>query len=82
MSYLDFLSRKMVLAQPSGFEPGPVHPLLKPHQRDIVQWAIRGGRRAIFARFGLGKTFIQLEVLRQVLEHEGGRQLVIAPLGV
>lgn len=82
VSYRDFLSHKMVLAQASGFEPGPVNPLLKPHQRDIVQWAIRGGRRAIFAAFGLGKTFMQLEALRLVSEHEGGRQLVIAPLGV
>lgn len=82
MTYLDFLAHKMVLAQPSGFEPGPVHSLLKSHQRDIVQWAVRGGRRAIFARFGLGKTFMQLEVMRQVQGHDGGRQLVIAPLGV
>ncbi len=82
MTYLDFLAHKMVIARPSGFEPGPVHSLLKPHQRDIVQWAVRGGRRAIFAKFGLGKTFMQLEVMRQVLEHAGGRQLIIAPLGV
>jgi vacuolar-type H+-ATPase catalytic subunit A/Vma1 len=29
-----------------------------------VRWAVRGGRRAIFAAFGLGKTVIQLETLR------------------
>ena len=81
-SYLDFLRAKMAAAVSSGFEPGKVHSMCKPHQRDIIQWAVRGGRRAIFARFGLGKSFMQLEVLRLIGEREGGRQLVIAPLGV
>lgn len=82
MTYQDFLSSKIVRAARSGFEPGPVNPLCKPHQADIIRWAVRGGRRAIFARFGLGKSFMQLEVLRLIREQEGGRQLIIAPLGV
>lgn len=82
MDYSSFIKGKIQMAQASGFEPGPVNDLLKPHQADIVRWAVRGGRRAIFAAFGLGKTFMQLEVLRQVHSNEGGRQLVIAPLGV
>jgi SAM-dependent methyltransferase len=48
-----------------------------------VQWALRGGRRAIFAAFGLGKTIIQLEILRLLLSRLGtGKALIIAPLGV
>ena len=31
-----------------------------PHQQDIINWCIEGGRRAIFASFGLGKTVMQL----------------------
>lgn len=82
--YTNFLSEKIVTAPVSGFSfpIENIHPLLYPHQRDIVQWAINGGRRAIFAAFGLGKSFIQLEIMRQIAAHEKGRQLIICPLGV
>src|SRR5690606_24057787 len=46
------------------------------------RWAVRGGRRAIFAAFGLGKSVIQLETLRIILKRSGGRGLIVAPLGV
>jgi len=82
LAYQDFLTAKVASAVSSGFDPGPVNPLCKPHQADIIRWAVRGGRRAIFARFGLGKSFMQLEVLRLIQEQEGGYQLIIAPLGV
>ncbi len=83
-TYSDFLSAKIKMAQRSGFavDAGQVNPLLKPHQSDIVRWALDGGRRAIFAAFGLGKSFMQLEALRCIGEREHGRQLIIAPLGV
>jgi hypothetical protein len=68
-AYREFLNAKVVLSKDHGFaiEPGEVHRLLKPHQVDVVRWAVRGGRRAIFASFGLGKTMMQLECLRLVL---------------
>lgn len=83
-SYREFLERKIRLDHGMGFavDASRVNPMLKPHQRDIVLWALAGGRRAIFAAFGLGKSFMQLEVLRLVQEREGGRQLIVAPLGV
>ncbi len=83
-TYSDFLARKIVNAPRSGFDvnPAEIHPLLFPHQRDIVQWAVAGGRRAIFAAFGLGKSFMQLETMRQIGRKESGRQLIICPLGV
>lgn len=82
--YLDFLKSKICLSEKSGFPVAPpeINPILYPHQNDIVRWAIGGGRRAIFAAFGLGKTFIQLEILRLIVKREGGRGLIIAPLGV
>lgn len=58
-----------------------VNPILKPHQRAIVRWAVEGGRRAIFAAFGLGKTLMQLETLRLSL-NGSGRALIVLPLGV
>lgn len=82
-AYEDFLRRKMPRAEKAGFEPlTPCDPSLKPHQRDIAMWACRGGRRAIFANFGLGKTRIHLQLAKWIYEKTGGRYLIVAPLGV
>lgn len=56
MKYIDFLKRKVAIAPSSGFEPEKINTALFPHQADSVRWALRGGRRAIFAAFGNGKT--------------------------
>jgi len=84
MNYAEFLKGKIKLAPVSGFEIGDseINQILKPHQRDIVRWAVRGGRRAIFAAFGLGKSVIQIEILRIVTAKVSGRGLIILPLGV
>lgn len=84
VNYLEFLKGKMVIAPESGFEISPeeVNPALKPHQRDAVVWAVRGGKRALFESFGLGKTVQELEFCRIVTEREGGAALIILPLGV
>src|SRR6185503_900747 len=83
-SYRDFLEAKVRLAPSMGFDvsEGEISPILKPHQRAIVRWMVRGGRRACFASFGLGKTMIQLEAVRIILKHVGGRGLIVIPLGV
>lgn len=83
-NYHDFLSAKIRLAPVSGFDisDDEINPILKPHQRDIVRWAVRGGRRAIFAAFGLGKSVIQIEILRIVTERVKGKGLIVLPLGV
>jgi hypothetical protein len=84
-SYAEFLSRKAAPCPQLGFEVAndEIHPLLKPHQRAMVRWAVLGGRRAIFAAFGLGKSVMQLEALRLTLvKAGGGRGLIVAPLGV
>lgn len=84
MSYQDFLAAKMPVAAMAGFEVAhdQVHPVLKPHQADIVRWAVLGGRRAIFASFGLGKSVMQLEIMRLIMDRTGGPTLIICPLGV
>jgi hypothetical protein len=86
LSYAEFLASKAQLATNEGFldvSPEDVNPILKPHQRDAVVWAVRGGRRALFESFGLGKTLQQLEIARLVLERlGGGRGLIVCPLGV
>ncbi len=84
MTYAEFLKAKATVASVDGFpvDLDEIHPILKPHQRLIVQWAVAGGRRAIFAAFGLGKTVMQLEVLRLILTRAEGRALIVCPLGV
>lgn len=84
MNYQNFLEGKIRIAEKTGFDihPEDIHPILKPHQRDIVQWSIKGGRRAVFASFGLGKTLMQLETLRLIHSYKGGNQLIVCPLGV
>lgn len=82
--YLTFLRGKIDIAPTCGFsvELDEIHPLLKPHQRDIVRWAVAGGRRALFEAFGLGKSLQQIESLRLVKSRAGGRVLIVCPLGV
>lgn len=85
MNYLDFLKTKIVMATDSGFiiDKNDLNPVLKPHQRDAVAWALKGGKRALFESFGLGKTVQELEFLHQVIQHEGkGKALLVCPLGV
>lgn len=83
-TYDDFLHSKIEVAPVSGFQvpEAALNPALKPHQRDAVLWAIKGGRRALFESFGLGKTVQELEWCRLVAQHEGGKVLIVLPLGV
>lgn len=83
-SYKDFLISKIAFAPETGFEVADedINSVLKPHQREAVKWAIKGGRRALFEAFGLGKSLQQLEFCRLVTEKQGGKALIIMPLGV
>lgn len=85
-TYEEFIKEKVAFAKPMGIEidPAEVHPILKPHQRDTVVWACRGGRRGIFLRFGLGKSLIQLSICDLMTKHIGpdARALIVCPLGV
>ena len=82
--YTAFLRQKIKMANFAGFqvEPEATHQILFAHQRDIVRWAVLGGNRAIFASFGLGKSVMQCEWLRQILLQSPGAGLIICPLGV
>ena len=84
MTYREFLENKIDIAPQSGIEvdPAEISPALKDHQRVCVLWALRGGRRGLFARFGLGKTVMQLEWCRILQKHIGGQTLIVMPLHV
>jgi DNA modification methylase len=83
--YADFLKAKIKTARDTGFEVSAeeMNPALKPFTLASVQWALRGGRRAIFSRFGLHKTVTQLEIMRLIGPRRPGvRRLIVAPLDV
>ncbi|QPC44031.1 DNA methylase N-4 [Kaustia mangrovi] len=82
--YREFLERKMRLADATGIDVAAeeVNPALADHVRAIVPWALRGGRRAIFASFGLFKTSMQIEMMRLIGTKVPGKRLIVVPLGV
>ncbi len=84
MTYREFLESKIDLATDSGFvvDRLKINPALKLHQADAVAWALKGGRRALFEAFGLGKTVQEIEFCHLAAEHTGGRALIVLPLGV
>ena len=84
MDYLTFVQDKVAVASGTGFQisESDLHPILMPHQRDIVLWAVRGGNRAVFANFGLGKSVMQCEWTRHIQRNAQGPSLIVCPLGV
>jgi superfamily II DNA or RNA helicase/DNA modification methylase len=79
-AYKKFLELKEIRLEPSGFEidRSKLNPKLFDFQSDIVAWALRKGRAALFCDCGLGKTIMQLEWAR----HIPGKVLILAPLAV
>lgn len=81
-AYHDFLQRKTHEGADHGFEPTFMPDQLFPFQVDLVEWATRKGRAAIFADCGLGKTAMQLTWAENVHRHTNRPTLVLTPLAV
>ena len=81
-AYTDFVATKLSRVPPTGLATVPPLGDLFPFQRDVVTWALRRGRCAIFADTGLGKTRMQLEWARHVNAATGKPVLILAPLAV
>ena len=62
IEYFEFLKKKIAIAPDFGHDKvkRKLPDILLSHQKDVVIWSIKGGRRAIFITFGMGKTIIQL----------------------
>lgn len=83
MKYDEFLDGKAIRSNATGIADVPdLRPQLFEYQRDIVRWALKRGRAAIFADCGMGKTLMQLEWADRVATHTGGRVLILTPLAV
>lgn len=62
ISYIDFLKKKSVVDPATGIATVPeLNKMLYPHQSDMVKWALRRGRAALFADCGIGKGPMQME---------------------
>ena len=84
MSYQKFLECKKIKHTQSGFEISrdKLSPMLFDYQKDLVLWALKIGRAALFTMTGTGKTLMQVEWAKQVQEKTGGNVLILAPLAV
>jgi superfamily II DNA or RNA helicase len=79
LSYQEFIASKRIVLADAGLSGiPPLSEMLYPFQRDIVAWALRKGRAALFCDCGLGKTPMQLEWAK----HVPGKVLILAPLAV
>jgi DNA modification methylase len=78
--YQKFLNTKRHIVTNYGrdISKSLIHNMLFNWQQDIVVWAVKKGRGAIFLDTGLGKTYVQLEWARLLNENT----LIIAPLSV
>lgn len=82
LSYDEFIKSKYLKAEKSGFDYISINNLLFDYQKDLVKWALKLGKSAIFANTGLGKTFMQLEWAKNVFEYTNKPVLILAPLAV
>lgn len=78
--YAEFIAKKQARVEKPGLivSAADIHPMLHDWQNELVRWAVRTGRAALWADTGMGKTVMQLEWARI----SGDRPLVVAPLAV
>lgn len=84
MNYDEFLAKKTKKTGESGFDVkiSDLNESLFDWQKQIVKWALKKGKCAIFADCGLGKTIMQLEWAHRVAIESNKKVLILAPLAV
>lgn len=84
MNYDEFLKNKAISIPCDGFSfnKADMNPALFEWQKDIVAWALKKGKAALFEDCGLGKTIQQLEWCRIISQYTGRPTLILAPLAV
>lgn len=80
--YDSFIKNKIRKAQEYGFEASKITAPLFDWQKQVVEWAIKKGRAALFEECGLGKTLQQLEWAHQVSIYTQKPVLILTPLAV
>jgi hypothetical protein len=82
MNYQEFLNKKQISVQPSGFEVNNFNPILFDFQKYAVHKALLAGRYALLEDCGLGKTYQQCEWANHVVRQTNKPAIILAPLGV
>lgn len=84
MDYKSFLKSKQKEVILSGFDihENELNDMLFNFQKFTVKRALKAGKYAIFADTGQGKTPMQLEIAKQVLNKTNKPVLILAPLAV
>ncbi len=84
MKYEEYLKIKQHEPIENGFDVDidNLNPNLFDWQKNVVQWALKRGRAALFEECGLGKTIQQLEWARHVAQHSGLPVMLHCPVGV
>lgn len=84
MNYQEFLKTKEVKTEDCGFNVDVT--MLNSNafewQKDIVKWAIKKGRAALFEDCGLGKTLQELMIAEAVADKTKKPSLILTPLAV
>lgn len=81
-AYAKFLAAKEQAATPGGFEPDWMPDGLFGFQADLITWAARQGRAALFTDCGSGKSVMELTWAENVRRHTGRPVLLVTPLAV
>lgn len=82
-TYEELLASKRSTAPSVGVtDHAPLDDRLFPHQRDLVSWALRRGKAAIFADTGLGKSRMEIEWALHVVVETNKPVMILAPLAV
>ena len=80
--YHRFLSEKSQAGDDDGIKAVWSPSFMFDFQTELVEWALRKGRAAIFADCGMGKTAMQLVWAQNVVKHTGKPVLILTPLAV
>jgi hypothetical protein len=82
MNYQEFIKTKKHKTGEFGFEVNWMPEMAFPYQKHIITRALKKGRMAIFADTGMGKTLMQITIAQNIVNHTGGRVLILTPLAV
>jgi superfamily II DNA or RNA helicase len=81
-SYRDFLTKKDIAYRSHGHECNVDLSCAFPFQQDMIRWACKKGRAAVFADCGMGKSICQLKWAESVCKETNRDVLILAPLAV
>jgi hypothetical protein len=82
MEYEDFIKKKSQIDVYGGFDPIFIPDKMFDFQKDLLSWAVKKGRSAVFADCGLGKSFIELAYAENIVRKTNGNILILTPIAV